>query len=763
MCLLWMIAHCCIFSSRKMLSVVWDNSSDVIGISVRGVSGDVTTMLSPTYMKIYCDGNSDEYAKCAEHGSALAFELDARSFKPGADEDCVPASMYDLHFKSLIPSGRPYTSVKSEFLKKEEIMSISKLVVRSWKTEEPKSLLMHDLVRQRGLPQVNIRCEANITRMEENALVIVVRDISERFKRFEAEKKVISETTARLKDAAANRFTRHEVKNGLLSAIGLCDSLNETVTTLSTTVKSLRQQSSARKLPLLEERSGDAEQIENANDNDNNDCVDEKDDTLVSRYLFELDKTLHEILDTILAEAMARDVIHGVYEPKLERVNVPSLLAESMNLNASKMSSLRFPITTFPSPLPNYALDPMLLKYIHRNAISNACKYGKKGGIVTTIVNYEEGKGKLRMEVVNLPGEKHDEILKLGNLAQELVFSPRRRLTMHCTEDSNNQVSASHSSGDGAWIMHKCAKTLGGTCGIKFEESKTTFSFTCLIKLFNEKVANTDMKYEDFQLPKNIQAIAIDDSKIQRKLLSRFFMYAGIPEDRIHILGENAEEIIGFCDWSVSFVDEHPDDYILMVVDENLDVQEEQVGTKQTTVSGSGSVRDMRKRLLPGQENGVFALIRSANDSASDVAIYNSRAHGYLPKAPVKKYHVLELLAPLWLGRFPRFEVNTNETCGTDENSSIIFDEVVITMDDLMGLIDGIDSLSLLDPLSLRKMWLVVWEKLHALKGDLLIMPNRSTGLDEAISLINDLRGPEPPEIFYECWKTIRLKLMQDY
>ena len=271
------------------------------------------------------------------------------------------------------------------------------------------------------------------------------------------------------------------------------------------------------------------------------------------------------------------------------------------------------------------------------------------------------------------------------------------------------------------------------------------------------------MKYEDFQLPKNIQAIAIDDSKIQRKLLSRFFMYAGIPEDRIHILGENAEEIIGFCDWSVSFVDEHPDDYILMVVDENLDVQEEQVGTKQTTVSGSGSVRDMRKRLLPGQEKGVFALIRSANDSASDVAIYNSRAHGYLPKAPVKKYHVLELLAPLWLGRFPRFEVNTNETCGTDENSSIIFDEVVITMDDLMGLIDGIDSLSLLDPLSLRKMWLVVWEKLHALKGDLLIMPNRSTGLDEAISLINDLRGPEPPEIFYECWKTIRLKLMQDY
>ena len=64
--------------------------------------------------------------------------------------------------------------------------------------------------------------------------MIVVRDISERFRRFEAEKKVISETTARLKDAAANRFTRHEVKNGLLAAIGLCDSLNEGVESFET-------------------------------------------------------------------------------------------------------------------------------------------------------------------------------------------------------------------------------------------------------------------------------------------------------------------------------------------------------------------------------------------------------------------------------------------------------------------------------------------------------------------------------------------------
>ena len=732
-----------------MLSVVWDNSSDVIGISVRGVSGDVTTMLSPTYMKMYSDVNND-----ADRGSALSFELDARCFQPGADADVVPANMYDLHFKDLVPGGRPYKSSKSQFLREEETKSIAELVIRSWESQEPKSLLMHDLVRKRGTPKVNIRCEANITRMEENALVIVVRDISERFRRFEAEKKVISETTARLKDAAANRFTRHEVKNGLLSAIGLCDSLNECVTTAA--VKTLQEnqvQDEAVKTLQENQVQDEAEDIresENASDNDSS----------VTKYLFELDKTLHEILDTILAEAMARDVVHEVYEPKLERVDVPSLLADSMNLNFSKKSTRRFPITTYPSPLPNYALDPQLLKYIHRNAISNASKYGKKGGIVTTNVKYEAAKGMLKMEVVNLPGEQHLEILKLGKLAQELVFSPRRRLTIHCTDDSNNNVSASHSSGDGAWIMHKCAKTLGGTCGIKFEEHGTTFSFTCPAKVFDEKLANTNMKYEDFKLPKNLQAIAIDDSKIQRKLLSRFFMFAGVPEDNIHILGATAEEINGFCDWSITFVDEHPDDYILMVVDENLDVQEEQVGTKHNTVSGSGSVAEIRRRLLVDQERRLFALIRSANDSASDVTIYNARAHGYLAKAPVKKNHVLEVLAPLWLRRFPRFEALKFDPSNGDGIRASI-DEVVVTMDDLMGLIDEIDCLSLLDKDDLHEKWPIISEKLHVLKGDLLVMSKRGRSLDEAIAAIGDLRGSHSPERFIGEWNIIRLNLMK--
>jgi hypothetical protein len=717
-----------------MLGVVWDNSSDVIGISVRGVSGDVTTMISTTYRKVYSNKSND--ADTNHGGKALAFELDARCVVADITDDILPANVYDLDFKDLSPSGRPQKREKSCALEKEELASIAKLVVRAWKEDSPKSLIMHDLVRRSGSSRIIIRCEANITRMEDNALILVIRDISERFRRFEAEKKVISETTARIKDAAANRFTRHEVKNGLLAAIGLCDSLTESFDDFSRLEKS--------------QSSNDIKEGHVKKDVISSEVS-------VKRHLVELDKTLHEILDTILAEAMARDVIHEVYEPKMEKVDVVDLLNDSMTLNASKTKSLRFPIKSFPSPLPKFALDPQLLKYIHRNAISNACKYGQKGGTVTTFVEYNEASSELRMEVTNLPGEQNAEILKLGPLAEEVVFSPRRRLAMHCKDDQDNKLSASHSSGDGAWIMKQCAKTLGGQCRIKFDIDRTVFSFVCPVQLFDQHLANSNMNCEDFELPKNLHAVAIDDSKIQRKLLSKFFSFAGIPEERIHILGESVEEIIGFCDWMVSFVNEHPNDYILMVVDENLEVQEEQGGTKHSTVSGSWSVAEMRCRLLKDQERKILALIRSANDSASDVALYNSRAHGYLPKTPVKKNQVLEVLAPLWLSRFPQF-VPLKTGCVLND-----YEELIVTMDDLMVVIDEIDRYSSLNYTDLLDNWQIVVEKLHALRGDLLIMPNRGHALNTAIDSLSYLRVPAPPRNFAETWKNIRSILLDNY
>ena len=51
--------------------------------------------------------------------------------------------------------------------------------------------------------------------------------------------------------------------------------------------------------------------------------------------------------------------------------------------------------------------------------------------------------------------------------------------------------------------------------------------------------------YSHFRIPKNTHAIAIDDSKIQRKLLGKFFDFAGISSDQQTIVGDGYDEIMG--------------------------------------------------------------------------------------------------------------------------------------------------------------------------------------------------------------------------
>ena len=98
-------------------------------------------------------------------------------------------------------------------------------------------------------------------RYSANTLIAVVRDVSERYKRFEAERRATRDMHT------ANRFTRHEVKNGLLSGIELTHTLRQAVTTFT-----------------------DACQIDEPSETAR-DQVDE--------YLNELDRTLHSVLNTV--------------------------------------------------------------------------------------------------------------------------------------------------------------------------------------------------------------------------------------------------------------------------------------------------------------------------------------------------------------------------------------------------------------------------------------------------------------------------------
>ena len=268
-----------------------------------------------------------------------------------------------------------------------------------------------------------------------------------------------------------------------------------------------------------------------------------------------------------------------------------------------------------------------------------------------------------------------------------------------------------------------------------------------------EKNLNT-VDYSRFRIPPNTHAIAIDDSKIQRKLLSKFCEFAGISVDKTTIVGDGHDEIMGFEDFVVNFMENHPDDFVFLLVDENLDVVDD--NSVRSTISGSLCVEKIRKRLPVKVERRMFALVRSANDSSSDIAIYSTRAHGFLPKAPIGRDKVLETLAPLWIGRFPPSEFG--ETIGFASKDDILtaavaVDDIACTPYDIAQQIQFIETL-FRDGKHISEIRLI-HEQMHGLKGDLLTL-NSTVSVTTIIGHINLILVAQSPETALERWKSVR-------
>ena len=244
---------------------------------------------------------------------------------------------------------------------------------------------------------------------------------------------------------------------------------------------------------------------------------------------------------------MARDVIHEMYEPKMNRVDINHLLSRVKGLTGS---NVRFEFMSSPSPLPLILSDHSLFKCIYSNAIRNAIKYGKPGGKIITNAMYYANTKRFEMQVINEPGPEHQTLVDLGSRASDLVFSHGTRL-----HKKTSNLTKSLSAGDGAWIIRKCATILGGDVDISFDQAQTIFRFEAPVELYD-----AHPNASDFVIPQGVWGIAIDDSKIQRKLLRRFFVHAGIKEHYQIILGQNSAEITNFVDFVINFVKKHPQD-----------------------------------------------------------------------------------------------------------------------------------------------------------------------------------------------------------
>jgi len=150
-------------------------------------------------------------------------------------------------------------------------------------------------------------------------------------------------------------------------------------------------------------------------------------------------------------------------------------------------------------------------------------------------------------------------------------------------------------------------------------------------------------------------------------------------------------------------------------------------------------------------------------DSSSDVAIYNSRAHGFLPKAPIKKGNVLETLAPLWIARYPAtgFDDDSQSQRSLAESFSSESLESFTSLNDFIvsSPVEIIQTIKEIDNLfskgSVSENWDVIWEKLHVLKGDLLTLQVGSKVI-AAVGMINSFREAHSNEEVLQRWHLFR-------
>ena len=730
---------------RRFMSAIWQSSSDTIIFCVSKSPDHISARISPAFLGL-SDLNSKEWNRPdvsvlldihPQSGTFTLFGLDLS--KPFSRESAL---YFRRSFKATQVTKYNFRNPGNHSVEIQNVATLARHVADAIMAQGSAKLDgPHEITFRKG--DKRVRCETKISSLEEGCTVFILRDISDRIERFEVEKKLIEEQAIRSKDAETNHFTRHEVKNGILASIGLLDHMRESMKkkleSLESNNSGVAQSSPVRGMGPRSSSSGSLTSLAET-------------DAGVDSTLEELDSTLHDVLDTILDEVMAREIIYGEYKPRKERIDVQEVLS-----TIRRGSPALFPLELYPPHFPLLILDRQLLRHIYRNAVSNACRYGRFNGCVKTVLRYSEETKSFSMEVINEPGEGHEKLLRLSNEEVASVFNKGIQLKVTMAINSISKAASSESrreaSGNGAWIMRKCAETLNGDCDIQFHQDRTVFRFECPVEAVRVGADIAAGEAQSFGLPEGTQCVVIEDSQVQRKLLDRMLQNSGIPRSNRLMLGRDSSEILGFPERVMNILEENPKDLVLLIVDENLDVVPSG-GVDVETVSGSGLVKKLREDLDAQSESRLLSLVRSANDSTKDIEKYLSRAHGYLLKEPMKKGRFLEAVRPWWTKRFP------NETRVYRQRGGKSEEEVCGPLpDDIRSVLDQIHSLSSNpDTGVLARRWSVIREKLQSLKGDLKTMSKDEKVL-EAVHELARLHTSRLPDNYVNRWRTLREKI----
>ena len=178
-----------------------------------------------------------------------------------------------------------------EFELETDSSGLSKLIQIGWQEKRTEFTLEFSLIKH---DRNSVNCEVKIRKLERPCvLVMIIRDISERVRLHTVEQQVMIQEVERRKDIEATRFTRHEVKNGILDAQAQLSSLKE-----------------------------------NFADFCKKGLIDTSVRTDLQHQCKQISERLAKTLETVAGNMVAKDIVNDLYVPRKEIMNVIAFIHE---------------------------------------------------------------------------------------------------------------------------------------------------------------------------------------------------------------------------------------------------------------------------------------------------------------------------------------------------------------------------------------------------------------------------------------------------
>lgn len=201
---------------KNTMSVVWESSSDCIAISMQKASGSTTSMASPSFFRPALVARKDDRMQDI---SAIILDHCQLASGPFADSLQIGGlpttgirivrkdefSGVDIHSTTIVKENLEFLGTDNEVVS-SLVASFTEMLTIAWQKSKSTSneilFEYHDTFADDE--KIHKRYEIKVSRLEEHTIVMVVRDVSERYRRFEAQKRFVYEIAAREKDSQAN-------------------------------------------------------------------------------------------------------------------------------------------------------------------------------------------------------------------------------------------------------------------------------------------------------------------------------------------------------------------------------------------------------------------------------------------------------------------------------------------------------------------------------------------------------------------------------